>query len=124
VKILVADDSSTVRRVVSARLSADGHDVVEAEDGEQALLLAREERPALVVLDKVMPKLDGFEVVRTLRSDPDTARVLIVMLTDRGGEDDVLDGLGLGVDEYMPKPFSPRELSMRVERLLARGGDA
>jgi two-component system, OmpR family, alkaline phosphatase synthesis response regulator PhoP len=122
VKILVADDSSTVRRVVSARLSADGHEVVEAEDGEQALALARELRPALLVLDKVMPKLDGFEVVRALRSDPETERLLIVMLTDRGGEEDVLDGLGLGVDEYMPKPFSPRELSMRIERVLARGG--
>jgi two-component system alkaline phosphatase synthesis response regulator PhoP len=120
VRILVADDSSTVRRVVSARLAADGHDVVEAEDGEQALALARELRPALVVLDKVMPKLDGFEVVRALRSDPETDRLLIVMLTDRGGEEDVLDGLGLGVDEYMPKPFSPRELSLRVERALAR----
>jgi DNA-binding response OmpR family regulator len=121
-KILVADDSSTVRRVVSARLAADGHDVVEAEDGEQALSLAREQQPALVVLDKVMPKLDGFEVVRALRTDPETKSVLIVMLTDRGGEEDVLDGLGLGVDEYMPKPFSPRELSMRVERALARRG--
>ena len=109
-KILVADDSSTVRRVVSARLSADGHDVVEAEDGEQALTLARDLQPALIVLDKVMPKLDGFEVVRALREDPKTKGLVIVMLTDRRGEDDVLDGLGLGVDEYMPKPFSPREL--------------
>jgi DNA-binding response OmpR family regulator len=124
VKILVADDSSTVRRVVSARLTADGHEVVEAEDGEQALGLARELSPALIVLDKVMPKLDGFEVVRALRTDPQTRDVVIVMLTDRGGEDDVLDGLELGVDEYMPKPFSPRELSMRVDRALARRGGA
>jgi DNA-binding response OmpR family regulator len=123
VKILVADDSSTVRRVVTARLSADGHEVLEAEDGEQALTLAREMRPALIVLDKVMPKLDGFEVVRALREDPATKTLLIVMLTDRGGEEDVLDGLGLGVDEYMPKPFSPRELAMRIERALARHGD-
>jgi DNA-binding response OmpR family regulator len=70
-----------------------------------------------------MPKLDGFEVVRALREDPATKTLLIVMLTDRGGEEDVLDGLGLGVDEYMPKPFSPRELSMRIERALARHGD-
>jgi DNA-binding response OmpR family regulator len=122
VKILVADDSPTVRRVVSARLSADGHEVIEAEDGEQALTLAREARPALLVLDKVMPKLDGFEVVRALRSDPDTRQLLIVMLTDRRSEEDVLDGLDLGVDEYLPKPFSPRELSMRISRILARGG--
>jgi DNA-binding response OmpR family regulator len=122
VKILVADDSSTVRRVVSARLSADGHDVIEAGDGEEALALVRSESPALLVLDKVMPKLDGFEVLRALRADPATQGLPIVMLTDRAGEDDVLDGLGLGVDEYMPKPFSPRELSMRVDRALARGG--
>lgn len=122
-KILVADDSSTVRRVVSARLSADGHEVVEAEDGEQAPTLARELKPALIVLDKVMPKLDGLEVVRALREDPQTKGLMIVMLTDRGGEGDVLDGFGLGVDEYMPKPFSPRELSMRIDRALARRGD-
>jgi two-component system, OmpR family, alkaline phosphatase synthesis response regulator PhoP len=120
-KILVADDSSTVRRVVRARLAADGHEVLEAEDGEEALALARTEQPALLVLDKVMPKLDGFEVVRALRAEPATRGLPIVMLTDRAGEDDVLDGLGLGVDEYMPKPFSPRELSMRVGRALARG---
>jgi two-component system, OmpR family, alkaline phosphatase synthesis response regulator PhoP len=123
-RILVADDSSTVRRVVRARLAADGHEVIEAEDGEEALALARAEGPALVVLDKVMPKLDGFEVVRALRADAATAALPIVMLTDRGGEEDVLDGLGLGVDEYMPKPFSPRELSMRVARALARAGSA
>ena len=120
-KILVADDSSTVRRLVTARLLADGHEVIEAEDGHEALELALSERPALVVLDKVMPKLDGFEVVRALRENPETASVPIVMLTDRAGEDDVLGGLDLGVDEYMPKPFSPRELAMRVKRALARG---
>jgi DNA-binding response OmpR family regulator len=122
VRILVADDSSTVRRLVSARLTADGHEVLEADDGEQALALALRERPALLVLDKVMPKLDGFEVVRALREREETRRLPIVMLTERSGEEDVLDGLGLGVDEYMPKPFSPRELSLRVTRALARGG--
>ena len=121
-RILVADDSSTVRRLVSARLTADGHEVLEADDGEQALALALRERPALLVLDKVMPKLDGFEVVRALREREETRRLPIVMLTERSGEEDVLDGLGLGVDEYMPKPFSPRELSLRVTRALARGG--
>jgi two-component system alkaline phosphatase synthesis response regulator PhoP len=119
-KILVADDSVTVRRLVAARLIADGYEVVEAEDGEAALRLARSERPALLVLDKVMPKLDGFEVVRLLREDPETAALPIVMLTERTSEEDVLDGLGLGVEEYMPKPFSPRELSLRVKRTLDR----
>jgi DNA-binding response OmpR family regulator len=119
-KILVADDSTTVRRLVSARLTADGHTVLEAEDGEQAVALAVEERPDLVVLDKMMPKLDGFEVLRRLREDPATEHVPIIMLTNRGGEDDVLAALGLGVEDYMPKPFSPLELSARVRRALER----
>ena len=120
-KILVAEDSSTVRRLVAARLGADGYDVVEAEDGERAVELAVSERPALIVLDKVMPKLDGFEVIRLLRSRDETRAIPIVMLTEQAGEEDVLDGLDLGVEEYMPKPFSPRELSLRVRRILARG---
>jgi DNA-binding response OmpR family regulator len=122
-KILVADDSTTVRRLVAARLAADGYEVLEAEDGKQALELALSERPALVVLDKVMPKLDGFEVVRVLREREETRSIRIVMLTEQTGEESVLDGLDLGVDEYIPKPFSPRELSVRVKRALA-GRDA
>ena len=119
-KILVAEDSSTVRRLVAARLIADGFEVVEAEDGLAALELARRVAPDLVVLDKVMPKLDGFEVVRALREDPATRALPIVMLTERSNEEDVLGGLDLGVEEYMSKPFSPRELSLRVRRVLAR----
>jgi DNA-binding response OmpR family regulator len=119
-KILVAEDSATVRRLVCARLVADGYEVIEAEDGEQALQLTVSERPAALVLDKVMPKIDGFEVVRQLREREDTRTVPIVMLTERAGEDDVVGGLSLGVDEYMPKPFSPKELSVRLARLLER----
>ena len=121
-KILVADDASTVRRLVAARLAADGYEVIEAGDGEEALRLALSEHPDLIVLDKVMPKLDGFEVVRILREREETRTLPIVMLTERSGEDDVLDGLGIGVDEYMPKPFSPRELSLRVRRAGAPCG--
>jgi DNA-binding response OmpR family regulator len=119
-KILIAEDSMTVRRLVAARLRADGYDVVEAEDGEEALTLAQQQHPDLYVLDKVMPKLDGFEVVRALREDPLTRDAPIVMLTERSSEEDVLGGLQLGVEEYMPKPFSPHELSARVRRALAR----
>jgi DNA-binding response OmpR family regulator len=119
-KILIAEDSMTIRRLVAARLRADGYDVVEAEDGEEALTLAQQQHPDLYVLDKVMPKLDGFEVVRALREDPQTRDAPIVMLTERSSEEDVLDGLQLGVEEYMPKPFSPHELSARVRRALAR----
>jgi DNA-binding response OmpR family regulator len=120
VKILIAEDSATIRRLVAARLTADGYDVLEASDGEEAVTLAQRELPDLLVLDKVMPKFDGFEVVRVLREDPRTRAMPIVMLTERTREDDVLDGLGLGVEEYMPKPFSPHELSARIRRTLAR----
>ncbi len=92
-----------------------------ATDGEEALEHARADNPDLLVLDKVMPKLDGFEVVRALREDPATRGIPIVMLTERTSEEDVLSGLQLGVEEYMPKPFSPHELSARVRRTLARG---
>jgi DNA-binding response OmpR family regulator len=119
-KIVVAEDSAAVRRMVVDRLADDGYDVVEAEDGEQALTLVRRERPDLLVLDKVMPKFDGFEVIRALRDDPRTRGVPVVLLTDRTGEEDVLGGLHLGVEEYMPKPFSPHELSARIGRVLAR----
>jgi DNA-binding response OmpR family regulator len=122
--ILVADDSPAVRRMVTARLIADGHEVTEAEDGMQALELALERPPDAMVCDKVMPKLDGFEVVRRLREHESTRDLPIVMLTGSSREDDVLGGLELGVDEYMPKPFSPRELSVRVARLLNRAGRA
>ena len=119
---MVAEDSSMVRRLVAARLVADGYEVLEAADGEQALMMARTEHPDLLVLDKVMPKFDGFEIVRALREDPQTAGLPIIMLTERTSEEDVLGGLNLGVEEYMPKPFSPRELSARVRRVLARAG--
>ena len=119
-KILIAEDSTTIRRLVAAWLTAEGYDVVEAADGEEAVEFARRELPDLLVLDKVMPKFDGFEVVRALREDPRTQAMPIVMLTERTSEDDVLGGLSLGVEEYIPKPFSPHELSARVRRALAR----
>jgi len=123
-KVLVAEDSPTVRRLVCTRLVADGYEVVEAQDGEEALALTLLERPEALVLDKVMPKLDGFEVVRRIRERDDaTGSVPIIMLTEHIAEDDVLGGLSLGVDEYMPKPFSPRELSVRLGRILVRSGD-
>jgi two-component system, OmpR family, alkaline phosphatase synthesis response regulator PhoP len=122
VKILIADDSATIRRLVAARLTADGYNVLEAADGEEAVALARSELPDLLVLDKVMPKFDGFEVVRALREDPRTRATPVVMLTERTGEDDGLGGPGLGVQEYLPKPFSPHELSARIGRMLARPG--
>lgn len=97
-KILVAEDSPTVRRLVCSRLIADGYEVIEAHDGEQALALALSEQPAALVLDKVMPKLDGFEVVRRLREHDHTKVVPIVMLTEHTAEEDVLGGLSGGLE--------------------------
>jgi DNA-binding response OmpR family regulator len=119
-KVLIAEDSSTIRRLVAARLAADGYEVLEAADGDEAVEIALRERPDLLVLDKVMPKLDGFEVVRAVRDDPRTRSAPIVMLTERTNEEDVLGGLDLGVEEYIAKPFNPHELSARIRRLLAR----
>jgi DNA-binding response OmpR family regulator len=120
-KILIADDSDTMRAMLGARLRADGYDVIEAGDGEQALTAARTGGPDLLILDNVMPKLDGLAVVRALRADPATRAVPILMLTGKAGEDDREDGLRLGVDDYLSKPVSPRELSARVTRTLTRG---
>jgi DNA-binding response OmpR family regulator len=119
-KVLVADDSMVVRRLVCARLIADGHDVIEAEDGQAALDAAVREQPAVIVLDRQMPKMDGFEVCTRLRQDERLRTVGILMLTDNRGEHTLLESLERGADEFMSKPFSPRELSVRVRLLGSR----
>jgi len=116
-KVLIADDSEVVRRLVAARLLADGHEVIEAEDGQEAVELAVRELPQVLVLDRQMPRMDGFEVCTRLRQDPATRGVGILMLTDNRGENTLLESMERGADEFMTKPFSPRELSVRV-RLL------
>jgi DNA-binding response OmpR family regulator len=119
-KVLVVDDSVVVRRLLCARLVADGHDVLEAEDGHAGVDVALRERPDVVVLDLQMPKMDGFEVCTRLRQDPSLRSVGILMLTDNRGEDTLIESLERGVDEFMSKPFSPRELSARVRMLGSR----
>jgi DNA-binding response OmpR family regulator len=121
-RVLVADDSPVVRRLVVARLQADGHEVLEAGDGVEAVDLALREHPDLLVLDRVMPKMDGLEVCDRLRADDRTRGVGILMLTDHGGEDGMIEGIARGADEFMSKPFSPRELSVRVRLVGARRG--
>ncbi len=119
-KVLVVDDSVVVRRLVSARLAADGHEVIEAEDGQAAVDAAVRERPDVIVLDRQMPKMDGFEVCTQLRQDERLKAVKILMLTDNRGEHTLIESPERGADEFMSKPFSPRELSVRVRLLGSR----
>jgi DNA-binding response OmpR family regulator len=120
-KILVVDDEPNIREVVSLYLRRDGHSVVTAADGEEALKLYRQTQPDLVVLDLMLPKVSGLEVCRLIQSD---RRVPVVMLTARGEEEDRIVGLGIGADDYVVKPFSPRELAARVEAVLRRVNEA
>lgn len=120
-KILVVDDDPTVSEVVTNYLERAGFAVVGAADGPEALRLAAEHRPDLVVLDLMLPGTDGLEVCRTLRG---RGPVPVIMLTARGAEEDRVLGLEVGADDYVTKPFSPRELVLRVESVLRRGAAA
>lgn len=116
-RVLVVDDDVNVRDVVRRYLEHAGYRVALAGTGEQALQLAEEADPDLVVLDLMLPGMDGFEVCRRLRQ---RGQVPVVMLTARGEEDDRIAGLQLGADDYVAKPFSPRELVLRVTSVLRR----
>ena len=118
--ILVADDSATILAMVSSRLERAGFDVVTATRGDEALELAQQLRPRAALLDVEMPGLDGMEVTRSMRSDPQLANTLIVLLTARDRPEDVEAGLAAGADAYLTKPFSPQELETTIDRLLGR----
>jgi DNA-binding response OmpR family regulator len=120
-RVLVVDDDPTVREVVVSYLRAARHDVGEAADGEAALAAMRDSAADLVVLDLMLPGIDGLEVSRRLRTSSD---VPIIMLTALGSETDRVVGLELGADDYLTKPFSPRELVLRVESVLRRAGES
>jgi len=120
-RVLVVDDDPTVREVVVSYLRAHRHEVDEAADGETALRAHRAHRADLVVLDLMLPGIDGLETCRRLR---ETGDVPIIMLTALGGEADRVVGLEHGADDYVTKPFSPRELVLRVDSVLRRAGEA
>jgi DNA-binding response OmpR family regulator len=120
-RILVVDDDDRTVETVSMYLAHAGFDVVTCGEGQRAVALAREQSPALVVLDLMLPGLNGFDVCREIRRK---SAVPIIMLTARATEDDTLKGLGLGADDYLTKPFSPRELVARVQAVLRRHGVA
>ena len=120
--ILVIDDEKDIVELIRYNLVQAGYRVVSALDGQQALDLARREHPDLVVLDLMLPTLPGTEVARILRQDEKTRAIPIIMLTARGSEIDRIVGFELGADDYVVKPFSPRELVLRIQAILRREG--
>ncbi len=119
-RILVVDDEPEAVELVEFNLKQAGYAVTTAMDGAEALKKARAQTPDLIVLDVMLPEMDGFEICKSLRLDAATAKVPIIMLTAKAAEIDRVLGLELGADDYLTKPFSPRELMLRVKKILAR----
>jgi DNA-binding response OmpR family regulator len=117
--VLLADDDPALRRLIGATLGSEDFDLLQAVDGEEALRVAREKHPALVLLDVNMPRLDGFEVCRQLKADRSTASIRVVMLTARGADVDRQQAREAGADDYFVKPFSPIQLLNKIYTLLA-----
>jgi two-component system alkaline phosphatase synthesis response regulator PhoP len=119
-KILVVEDEPDIRKLVHYNLTQERFNVLEAEDGEQALNLLQREKPSLVILDLMLPGLSGMELCKLLKQRNDTAKLPILMLTAKAGEADRIVGLEMGADDYLAKPFSPREMVARVRAILRR----
>ena len=119
-KILIVDDEANIRQLVKYNLEKESYQILEAEDGFQGLRLAKTEKPDLILLDLMLPQMDGLEVCRSLKGNQATAALPIIMLTAKSEEIDKVIGLELGADDYMTKPFSPRELVARVKAVLRR----
>jgi two-component system, OmpR family, alkaline phosphatase synthesis response regulator PhoP len=119
--ILVVDDEEDILELVRYNLSKEGYQVQTVATGEAALVAARRELPDLVLLDLMLPGVDGLEVCRKLKADPKTAPAPIIMLTAKGEDADIVTGLELGADDYVTKPFSPRVLIARIRTVLRRG---
>jgi DNA-binding response OmpR family regulator len=118
-KILVVDDDKKIVELITLYLKKDGYQVLSAFNGQQAIELARRRQPDLIVLDLMLPQVDGMDVCRILRAESD---VPIIMLTGRSTDEDKLAGLELGADDYVTKPFNPRELLARIRAVLRRAG--
>jgi len=117
-KVLIVDDEKNIAISVQFLMKREGFEVLVAHDGEEGLAQIRSERPDLVLLDVMMPKLDGFEVCKAVRADSELDGIRIVMLTAKGREAEIEKGISLGADAYMPKPFSTSELVDKVNELL------
>ncbi|KRF15347.1 histidine kinase [Nocardioides sp. Soil797] len=121
-KIVVADDDEDIRELVAFKLRQNGHDVRSVGDGAAAVAACLDELPDLALLDVMMPGMSGLDAARALRQEQATERLPIIMLTARAQESDVEQGFAVGADDYITKPFSPRELASRVAAVLARSG--
>jgi two-component system, OmpR family, phosphate regulon response regulator PhoB len=119
-KILLAEDEKQIADMISFKLANNGHQIVRAPDGEEALAQVRREQPDLILLDAMLPGLSGFEVLRRLKGDTALRSIPVIMVTAKGHERDVLAGLRGGAVDYIVKPFSLKELSARVELALRR----
>jgi DNA-binding response OmpR family regulator len=122
-RVLVVDDEIYILHILDFSLGMEGYDVMTATDGESALQKVEAERPDLVVLDIMMPKMDGYQVCRAIKTNPDTASTPVILLSARGRNVDVKAGMEAGADDYITKPFSPRKLTERVNALLAQRGE-
>ncbi len=120
-KILIVEDDRDIVEMVKYNLKEEGFETVAAFDGEQGIELARKERPDLIILDLMLPVIDGFEVCRIIKKDRLTADIPIIILSAKSQETDKVVGLELGADDYVTKPFSPRELIARIRAILRRG---
>ncbi len=116
--ILIADDEDDLRNLLSLHLRSGGFKVAQAENGLATLAACRQQQPDLLILDQNMPQMNGLEVCRTLKGNPQTARIPVIILTANGDELDRLAGLESGADDYITKPFSPRELILRIKLVL------
>ena len=120
-KVVVIEDEPDIREVIEHNLSREGYRVYSSSDGEKGLQLVKKKVPDLVLLDLMLPGLDGLDVCRELKADPVTRSIPVIMVTAKGEESDIVLGLGIGADDYVTKPFSPKELVARVKAVLRRG---
>lgn len=120
-KVLIVDDEPNIRQLVRFNLEREGFTAIEAEDGITCLEMVDKERPDLIVLDIMIPGKDGLEVCRILKAKPESSGIAVIMLTAKAEEIDTILGLEMGADDYVTKPFSPRELTARVKAVLRRG---
>jgi two-component system phosphate regulon response regulator PhoB len=119
--ICVIEDEEDIREILTLQLTREGYPTLSAESGEEGIKLVREQKPDLVVLDLMLPGVDGLDVCRTLKEGKDTKDIPIIMVTARGEEADIITGLEMGADDYITKPFSPRVVLSRIKAVLRRG---